>query len=110
MAYLYLSDREGMGNSLEIRSPFLDYKLVEFVSSLPQNYKYTEGQPKYFMKQVVDGLVPEYIINGTKKGFTPPGSFINDVVEKYQYKVFTADHKFYNSILADRLLSVLLNQ
>jgi asparagine synthase (glutamine-hydrolysing) len=110
MAYLYLSDREGMGNSLEIRSPLLDYQLVEFVSSLPQHYKYVDGLPKYFMKQVVEGLIPEYIINGAKKGFTPPGSFINDVVENYQYKVFNADHKFYNSVLADRLLSVLLKQ
>lgn len=110
MAYLYLSDREGMGNSLEIRSPLLDYQLVEFVSSLPQHFKYLEGQPKYFMKQVVEGLIPEYIINGAKKGFTPPESFINDVVENYQYKIFNADHKFYNSVLADRLLSVLLKQ
>ena len=67
MAYLYLSDREGMANSIEIRSPFLDYKLVEFVSSLPQNFKYSEGQHKCFMKQVIEGLVPEYIINSTKR-------------------------------------------
>ena len=110
MAYLYLSDREGMGNSLEIRSPLLDYKLVEFVSSLPQHIKYIDGQPKYFMKQVVQGLIPGYIINGTKKGFTPPKGFINDVVKNYHYKFFSADHKFYNSILADRLLTLLLKQ
>ncbi len=72
MAYLYLSDRLGMGNSLEIRSPLLDYKLIEFVSSLPMNLKYRKGQPKFFMKKVLQGIVPDYILNAEKRGFTPP--------------------------------------
>ncbi|MDO9153194.1 MAG: asparagine synthase (glutamine-hydrolyzing) [Paludibacter sp.] len=107
MAYLYLSDRLGMGNSTEIRSPLLDYKLVEFVSSLPMSMKYRKGQPKFFMKEVLKGIVPDYILNAEKRGFTPPISFIEDVAEKYNYQVFKSDFKFYNSALADRLL--LLN-
>ena len=110
MAYLYLSDREGMGNSTEIRSPLLDYQLVEFVSSLPVDIKYRKGQPKYFMKEVLKGIVPEYILNAEKRGFTPPSSFVEDVAGKYEYKVFKSDFKFYNSILADRLLSLQLNK
>ncbi len=108
LVYLYLSDREGMGNSIEIRSPLLDYKLVEFVSSLPISFKYKKDQPKYFMKQLLKGVVPDYILNGQKRGFTPPDSFIKDVVDNYNYKFFKADFKFYNSILADRLLDLLL--
>ncbi len=37
---LYLADRQGMGNSVEIRLPLIDYRLVEFVSSLPVEMKY----------------------------------------------------------------------
>jgi len=106
MAYLYLSDRLGMGNSTEIRSPLLDYKLVEFVSSLPVEMKYRKGQPKFFMKEVLKGIVPDYILNAPKRGFTPPGSFVEDVAEKYTYQVFKSDFKFYNSVLADKLLSL----
>ncbi len=107
-AYLYLSDRGGMGNSVEIRSPLLDFQLVEFVSSLPMEMKYKKGHTKWFMKQVVKNIVPDYILDGPKKGFTPPDAFIRDVVNNYQYSFFEAEHKFYNSVLADKLLTLLL--
>ncbi len=110
MAYLYLSDRLGMGNSIEIRSPLLDYKLVEGVLSLPLKYKYKRGDPKFFLKEVLQGIVPEYILNAPKKGFTPPNTFVKDVVSNYQYQFFKADYKFYNSVLADRLLSLLIKR
>lgn len=108
MAYLYLSDRLGMGNSLEIRSPLLDYKLVEFVSGLPQNIKYKKGQPKYFLKEILRGIVPDYILFAQKRGFTPPTNFIKDVAANHQYKVIRSSYKYYNSVLADSVLSNLL--
>ncbi|WP_020601233.1 asparagine synthase (glutamine-hydrolyzing) [Spirosoma panaciterrae] len=110
MAYLYLADREGMGNSIEIRSPLLDYKLVEFVSSLPVEIKYNSDNPKYFLKEVLRGIVPDYILDAPKKGFTPPNDFIKEVVNSYQYKSIKSDYKFYNSILADRVLSLYINK
>ena len=109
MAYLYLSDRLGMGNSIEIRSPLLDYKLVEHVSSLPLSIKYRKDESKFFLKEVLSGIVPDYILYAQKRGFTPPPSFIHDVVNKYNYHFFKSEHKFYNSVLADRLLTLLLN-
>lgn len=110
MAYLYLSDREGMGNSIEIRSPFLDYKLVDFVSSLPLEFKYNKNHPKLFLKEVLKGIVPDYILYAPKRGFTPPNSFIQDVVNNYNYSFFQSEHKFYNSVLADRLLALNLKK
>lgn len=107
-AYLYLSDREGMGNSLEIRSPLIDYKLVEYVSALPMGIKYRHNCPKYFLKEVLRGIIPDYILFARKRGFTPPTPFIADVVNHYQYRFFNASYKFYNSVLADRLCSLLL--
>lgn len=106
MAYLYLSDRLGMGNSIEIRSPLLDYKLVEYVSSLPVEIRFRKNNPKSFLKDVLSGIVPDYILNAPKRGFEPPLEFIKDVNLKYKYKVISSDFKFYNSILADRILSL----
>lgn len=108
MAYLYLSDREGMGNSIEIRSPLLDYKIVDFVSGLPLDLKYKKGQPKIFLKEILKGIVPDYILYANKRGFTPPSSFIKDLVNDYSYSFIHSEHKFYNSVLADRLLSLRL--
>lgn len=104
MAYLYLSDRLGMGNSLEIRSPLLDYKLVEFVSGIPLALKYRNEEPKFFLKETLKGIVPDYILYGAKKGFTPPDGYIKEVASSYSYKFFQATHKFYNSVLADSVL------
>mgnify|MGYP000933955727 CR=1 FL=1 len=108
LAYLYLGDRLGMGNSIEIRSPLLDYKLVEFISGLPLTMKYKPNQPKFFLKEVLQGIIPNYILQAKKKGFEPPNSFINGVTDSYQYRFFSANHKYYNSVLADRVVSLTL--
>ena len=106
---LYLADRQGMGNSVEIRSPFIDYKLVEFVSSLPLEIKYKKEDPKYFMKRILKDILPDYILQNPKKGFTPPFSFIHELNREYQYQRLKSDHVFFNSMLADRMISLLIN-
>ena len=105
---LYLSDRLGMANSVEIRSPLLDYKLVEFVSSLPIEMKFKDGQPKSFLKDCLKGIVPDYILNGKKRGFEPPWPFIGEIINSYKYKRISGKNVFYNSMLADTLISNLL--
>ena len=102
---LYLSDRLGMGNSVEIRSPLIDYKLVEFVSSLPLEMKYIINDPKHLLKEVLKDIIPGYILYAKKRGFTPPTSFLNDIVKQYNYKVFKSEHYFFNSIFTDMILS-----
>lgn len=106
-AYLYLSDRLAMGNSLEIRSPLLDYQLYEHVMSLPLEYKYVSGKPKQYLKDVLAGIVPDYILYAQKRGFTSPMSFVSNVAQQYQYQCFNSDYKFYNSVLADKILAKL---
>ena len=105
---LYLADRLGMGNSMEVRSPLVDYKLVEFVSSLPIEMKYKKGKPKQFLKNILHGLVPDHILYGTKKGFTPPMDFIQQLCKKYEYKIMQSDYVFFNSMFADNILSNVL--
>ena len=107
-AYLYLSDREGMGNDLEVRSPLIDYKLVEYVSALPMAVKYKHGVPKYLLKETLRGIIPDYILFAKKRGFTPPNTFVQKVVEQYEYQFFDAKYKFYNSVLADRICTLML--
>ena len=105
---LYLTDRLGMGNSVEIRSPLVDYKLVEFISSLPREMKYNDKEPKSFLKETLRGLVPDYILHSQKRGFTPPFDFIYEMNNKYKYKKIHSDFVFFNSMLADTLLNNLL--
>ena len=101
---LYLADRLGMGNSMEIRSPLVDYRLVEFVSSLPTGMKYKKGKPKQFFKDILNGMVPESILYGEKKGFTPPATYIQELCNSYEYRFFSSPYVFFNSMLADNIL------
>lgn len=105
---LYLADRLGMGNSVEIRSPLVDYKLVEYVSSLPLHMKYKDSIPKFFLKDALKGIVPDYILYARKRGFTPPLDYIREMNREYQYQYFNSNHVFFNSMLADALLKNLL--
>jgi asparagine synthase (glutamine-hydrolysing) len=61
-----------MAHSVEIRSPFLDYRLVEFVASLPGNIKIKGGNVKDILKKTVDPLLPKGITERPKEGFVLP--------------------------------------
>ncbi len=69
---LVKADRMSMANSLELRVPFLDHKVVEFVYSLPAGLKIRRLRAKYLLKKAVEGRLPRRIIHRTKKGFPVP--------------------------------------
>src|SRR6185436_12633059 len=72
-------DRASMANSLEVRSPFLDHTLVEFVSRLPTKLKLNRLTTKYLLKRAVSGLLPPRLVRRPKKGFgLPVGRWINE--------------------------------
>jgi len=61
-----------MAHSVEIRSPFLDYRLVEFVATIPGNMKINSGVVKDILKRTVAALLPEGITERPKEGFVLP--------------------------------------
>ncbi len=65
-------DRAGMMNSLEVRAPFLDHDLVDYVRRLPHRLKYRGGTTKYILKKALEPLLPESILYRSKKGFGAP--------------------------------------
>ncbi len=65
-------DRATMSTSLEGREPFLDQRIIEFVSRLPSSYKYHNGTPKYLLKQIVHKYVPKEMMERPKMGFGVP--------------------------------------
>ncbi|MCB0700161.1 MAG: asparagine synthase (glutamine-hydrolyzing) [Chitinophagales bacterium] len=65
-------DMMSMANSLEVRSPFLDYKLVDFAFSIPQEYKVDGSMKKRIVQDAFRHLLPEEIYNRPKHGFEIP--------------------------------------
>ena len=66
------ADRMSMGASLEMRVPFLDYRLVDFAVNLPLKYKIGIFQTKYLLKKVAERYLPKKIIHRKKMGFLLP--------------------------------------
>jgi len=76
---LHYGDAISMRHSLESRLPFMDYRLVEFVFTLPSDFKVNKGMGKYLHRQAMQGIVPKYIINNPFKfGFESPLSHVFD--------------------------------
>jgi len=70
-------DRASMASSVEVRSPFLDYRIVEFARQLPVSYRYKNGIKKRILKDILLEYIPEDLFNLPKRGFTIPlGSWI----------------------------------
>ncbi len=70
---LRYADRNSMAHSREVRLPFLNHQLVEFVFSLPSSYKIRNGFTKWILRQSVDKLLPPSIVwRKDKIGFEPP--------------------------------------
>jgi asparagine synthase (glutamine-hydrolysing) len=70
--YLEKVDRSTMAASLEVRVPFLDHDLVNFVVQLPGSAKMPWGKKKWLLKKALDGIVPDEVLYGPKTGLTVP--------------------------------------
>jgi asparagine synthase (glutamine-hydrolysing) len=65
-------DRASMAQGLEVRSPFLDHRLVEWALSLPPAFRLGGGHGKRVLKASQEGRVDRKILYGAKRGFSPP--------------------------------------
>jgi len=66
------TDTASMANSLEVRVPFLDHRLVEFVGRLPKSVKYTRDVPKSLLVEALSDLLPDEVVGQSKRTFTLP--------------------------------------
>ncbi len=62
-------DRASMANSLEVRAPLLDYRLVEWGLSLPSSLKLRGKEGKYVLKRALEPLLPNDVLYRRKQGF-----------------------------------------
>ena len=65
-------DRMSMASALEIRVPLLDHMLVEFLASLPGDWKLNKMTTKYIFRAALKGLLPDKIVHRGKQGYSLP--------------------------------------
>lgn len=69
---LLYTDKISMNFAIETRVPFLDHELMNFLESLPYEFKIKNGEGKYIHKEFAKSILPHKIINRKKKGFKSP--------------------------------------
>jgi asparagine synthase (glutamine-hydrolysing) len=66
-------DKYSMYAGVEVRMPFLDYRIIEFAFSLPNSYKFRNGFSKAIVRKAARGIVPDHILNNKiKTGWNSP--------------------------------------
>jgi asparagine synthase (glutamine-hydrolysing) len=69
---LIKADRMTMANSIELRVPFLDHRVVEHAATLPNDCKVQRHKVKAVLKQALNGMLPRRILERKKMGFPTP--------------------------------------
>jgi asparagine synthase (glutamine-hydrolysing) len=65
-------DRASMANSLEVRCPILDHKLMELAAQIPSGLKLHNGVGKFIFKRALERTLPTAVLTRRKKGFSVP--------------------------------------
>jgi asparagine synthase (glutamine-hydrolysing) len=89
---LVKADKMTMANSVELRVPFLDHKVLEFAAALPASFKVRGWTTKYLAKKALTSRVPTEILDRKKAGFPVP----------YESWLRTDLHDWMRDILLDR--------
>ncbi len=89
---LFKVDRASMACGLEVRAPFLDTDLVDFMAPLPAEYKYGKGQTKRLLKQAARQRLPASGLDRPKKGFgIPVGKWLRGPLAPLAQDLLSAD-------------------
>ena len=69
---LLKADKMTMATAVELRVPFLDHKLVEYIAGLPDEAKIRGNQGKWILRNTIGTEIPPSILHRSKKGFPMP--------------------------------------
>ncbi len=86
-------DRVAMANSLEIRLPYLDYRVIEYMARVPAKWKITGLDEKHILKKSFEGLLPEEIIWRQKNPYRAPikESLLNSKAKEYSREMLSEE-------------------
>jgi asparagine synthase (glutamine-hydrolysing) len=107
---LFFCDRLSMAHSVELRSPFLDYRVAEFAATISGGLKIKGGTLKYILKKVASRYVPEEIITRPKEGFVLPNhvwlnSGLNEILNRRLAPERLARHGYFDAERVRQLIA-----
>ncbi|MEQ8387545.1 MAG: asparagine synthase (glutamine-hydrolyzing) [Alphaproteobacteria bacterium] len=85
-------DRASMANSLEVRVPLLDHRLVEFIWSLPRAIRHRRDHSKYLLRRVAENYLPANLLDQPKSGFAVPlGAWLRGPLRDWAEELLATD-------------------
>ena len=98
-----------MANSQEGRSPFLSKELLEYIPSLPDNYKIKGKTTKFMLRQLATKYLPELLINQPKRGFEIPlKKWIDSELKEPVFDYLSSSNNFYSNFVQPQFVKDLL--
>ena len=90
LAYM---DRMSMAHGLEVRAPFCDYDLVQYVTSLPVSYRLKGARSKHILKEIARRWIPRGIAERRKVGFDSPiGQWFKEELRGFLLQFLSREH------------------
>ncbi len=100
-----------MSVGLEARVPFLDYRLVEYVTALPLSLKVPGWSPKQLLKSALQGIVPDRIIQRPKQiFFSPVNMWLRRGMQRFAEDLFIGSRLFQRGIFREGVWKQLLRE
>lgn len=104
---LFKVDRMSMAHSLEVRSPYLDYRMFEFLSTLPAKFRLNKLKGKYILKKFAENKIPKEIIYRKKEGFSVPLNtwFDNELKEITQNLLLENKRDYFHKPIVQKIIN-----
>ena len=108
---MVIGDRMSMAHSLEVRSPFVDYKLVEYAASIPGHIKLKSNKLKHILRRVAARYLPSELVNRQKQGFGfPIGMWMRTDLRSFLQKLFAESRFVESGVFDDKYVIRILEE
>jgi asparagine synthase (glutamine-hydrolysing) len=108
---LIKADKITMANSVELRVPFLDHRVLEFAASLPSSHKIYRGESKYVLKRAIADRVPKEILERPKTGFPVPyATWLRKDLKSFAWDILTDSRTVQRGYFNQKVVEGLLEE
>ena len=104
-------DRMSMAHALEVRSPLLDHRIVEFAARLPGRLKIDNQFGKLLLRRVAERRLPAEVLNQPKRGFSiPAGRWLRQELKPLAAEVIFRSDSIISDVLKSEQLQKIWDQ
>ena len=100
-------DRASMANSLEVRSPLLDHRIIEYAWGLDRKYKINNGKGKHILREILYQYVPQKLVDRPKMGFgVPISEWLRGPLKEWAYSLLNEERIIQQGIFEPKPIKI----